>query len=231
MDYPVHDGVCVGSPAEPAMPILHPVLGAPYRRRFVVATVDELQEEPHLVGVERIHEPLVHDENLVARVLLQHLRFGDAGGQVLLARHQQVGHAHVEGAQAVLAGLPPDRAGEEGLAGSGVADHDDVGCRFHELAGPEAVDGVAGKRPAVVDDAAHIRVRYAEVRPLEQPLHAGVLLLLRNVVDDDAHPLVEAHVGVRGVGRHRIHDVERLGHADDPHLPPGLLVDHRAPPA
>lgn len=153
VDYPVHDGVCVGSPAEPAMPILHPVLGAPYRRRFVVATVDELQEEPHLVGVERIHEPLVHDENLVARVLLQHLRFGDAGGQVLLARHQQVGHAHVEGAQAVLAGLPPDRAGEEGLAGSGVADHDDVGCRFHELAGPEAVDGVAGKRPAVVDDA------------------------------------------------------------------------------
>ena len=59
VDDPVQYGVGVRSAAEPRVPVRHRVLGAPDGRGPVVPALDELQEEAHLVGGQRVDEPLV----------------------------------------------------------------------------------------------------------------------------------------------------------------------------
>lgn len=119
--YAVHHRLRVRAASHPAVPVLVRVLGAVDRRRAVVPELGELEEEVHLVGGGLVYQPLVHDQDLEARELPQHLLLRDAGGHALLPVGQHVGHPYVERLDPVLAGLLRQGACQVALARAGEA--------------------------------------------------------------------------------------------------------------
>ena len=199
MHDPVQDGVGVRPAAEPLVPFRHGILGAPYRRGRIAAPVDQLKHEAHLVGVQRVDEPFVHDQDVVARIFPQELLLRGACREPLLPVHEEVRHPHIERPEAPLAGLLGKGACEVCLPRPGVSHDHDVAVRLRELAGPQVRDQLARERAAVVNHAGYVCRAYPEVRPLQEPLDADVLLLLEHVVGHDAHPVIEWEVLVAPV--------------------------------
>lgn len=211
------------------VPLGRRVLRAQNGRLRRIPSLDQLEQEGDVDVVHVLGEPLVQDQDLVARVLPQDLGVRPLRGGELVALHQEIRKADVAGAPAHPAGLLGKAAGEVALARSGAPLDDDVGCRFHELAGARLADEDAVDAAPVVYHLAHLRVREAQACALHQPPHARGALGLPGVVHHHADPLVERHRHRGPVRFLQVEGLDHLAHAQLAQLPPRFLVDHGAP--
>jgi hypothetical protein len=188
------------------------------------------RREVHLLAGRGVREELVQDEQLVVREVADDLALGPARLDPLGPVAERVGEADAGRAQAVLAGLPAERAREVALAGACAALRQDVRRGGRELRGAEWEDGVAAEGPAVVVDVWDVGLGEPQARRLDERGRLPVHHAPACVVDDDADPVVEGELDVRAVAVHHLDGLGEARCAELAALALGLGACHRRSP-
>lgn len=116
VDQAIDHRVGLHAASEAAVPLGRGVLRAQNGRLRRIPSLDQLEQEGDVDVVHVLGEPLVQDQDLVARVLPQDLGVRPLRGGELVALHQEIRKADVAGAPAHPAGLLGKAAGEVALA-------------------------------------------------------------------------------------------------------------------
>ena len=169
VDDAVHDRLGRDIGTEPGMPVLLPVLGADDRRPLVVAKLEDLEQEASEAVVWPAEQPFVEDEDLERAILTHGLRDPSRTLLGIFPGLIEVGAPDVVRAHPRGACLLGKRAGKTGLSGACRPEEHDVLASRGEAAGRElAYEHAVETALLRMVDAAHVRLRMPEVRPLHE---------------------------------------------------------------
>ena len=115
VDEAVEHGIGQGRGADHLVPAVDWHLAGDQHRSGVVAVLDDLEQVTGLLGRQRLRSPVVEDQQLGARELLEQLGIAAVAARQA-ERREQARHAIVQDRQVLPAGLLAERAGEPAFA-------------------------------------------------------------------------------------------------------------------
>jgi hypothetical protein len=230
VDQPVEDGIAKGRVAHEVMPILHRDLARDERGPTPGPILDDFQEIAAFTIPERRQAPVIENEQLRFRELLEQSAVGAVGARADQVLAQQARHPRIADTMPLATGTLPERAREPRFARAGRTDQERDLVRANPIATGETKDGGAVQPTLCTEVDVLDARRHTEAGELQEAGEAPIGARGPLAFEQETEAVFEAQR--RDVGDTALF-LEGLGHARESERVEereGLFNEHAASP-